>query len=45
MPFGLTNTPILEQELVNNIFKDILDEYIITYLNNILVYSTKVLDD
>ena len=45
MLFGLTNAPILEQELINNIFKDILDEYIITYLDNTLVYFTKILDD
>ena len=45
IPFGLTNTPVSEQELINNIFKDILDEYIITYLNNILVYSKKALED
>ena len=45
MPFRLTNISTSEQELINNIFKDILDEYIITYLNNILVYSNRVLDD
>ena len=43
--FGLTNAPTLEQELINNIFKDILDEYIITYLNNTLVYSIKILNN
>ena len=30
---------------MNNIFKDILNEYIIIYLNNILIYSIKALDD
>ena len=45
MPFGLTNIPISEQELINNIFKDILDKYIIIYLNNILVYSIRALDN
>ena len=34
-----------EQELINNIFKDILDKYIIIYLNDILVYSNKALED
>ena len=45
MLFGLTNTPTLEQELINNIFKDILDKYIITYLNNTLVYFVRALDN
>ena len=43
MPFRLTNTPASKQKLINNIFRNILDEYIITYLNNILVYSGKAL--
>ena len=30
---------------MNNIFKDILNEYMITYLDNILVYSSRVLED
>ena len=45
MPFRLTNMPVLKQKLINNIFRDILDEYIITYLDNILVYSDKALKD
>ena len=45
MPFGLTNIPTFKQELINNIFKDILDEYIITYLDNTLIYSNKILKD
>ena len=43
--FGLINAPTSEQELINNIFKDILDKYIIIYLDNILVYSAKALDN
>ena len=45
MPFGLTNILTLKQELINNIFKDILDKYIIIYLNNTLVYSSGTLDN
>ena len=45
MPFKLTNTPALKQKLINNIFKNILNKYIIIYLNNILVYSGKALKD
>ena len=39
MPFELTNTPTTKQKIINNIFRNILDNYIIFYLNNILVYS------
>ena len=45
MPFGLINIPTLEQKLINNIFRDILDEYIIIYLDNTLIYSSGTLDD
>ena len=45
MPFGLINMPALEQELINNIIKDILNKYIIIYLDNTLIYSGKALED
>ena len=45
MLFGLINAPILEQKLINNIFKDILDKYIIIYLDNILVYFARTLNN
>ena len=45
MPFGLTNTPAIYQKLINDTFQDILDKYIITYLNNTLIYSNKMLKD
>ena len=45
IPFRLTNAPALEQELMNDIFKNILDEYMVIYLDDILVYSRKVLKD
>ena len=39
MLFGLTNTFTLYQKLINNILRDILDIYIIAYLNDILIFS------
>ncbi|MBW0581204.1 hypothetical protein O181_120919 [Austropuccinia psidii MF-1] len=39
MPFGLTNSPASFQNLVNDIFQDLLDVYVVVYLDNILVFS------
>ena len=39
MPFGLTNGPMAFQQFMNNIFRDLLDQCIVVYLDNILIYS------
>ncbi|MBW0498146.1 hypothetical protein O181_037861 [Austropuccinia psidii MF-1] len=39
MPFGLTNSPASFQNLVNDIFQDILDVYFVVYLDDIMVFS------
>uniref|UniRef100_A0A8C5P957 Gypsy retrotransposon integrase-like protein 1 n=1 Tax=Leptobrachium leishanense TaxID=445787 RepID=A0A8C5P957_9ANUR len=39
MPYGLCNAPASFQYLVNDIFHNILDQYVIVYLDDILVYS------
>ncbi|GBG69260.1 hypothetical protein CBR_g3958 [Chara braunii] len=44
MPFGLTNAPATFKTAMNAIFRDILDEYVLVYLNDILVYS-RTLED
>ena len=43
MPIGLTNTPVIFQVVINNILYKYIDIFIITYLNNILVYSSRIL--
>ena len=40
MPFGLTNALAAFQHFVNTVFADLLDIYIIVYLDDILIYST-----
>jgi hypothetical protein len=39
MLFGLINIPALYQNLINNIFRKYLDDFVIAYLNDILIYS------
>jgi len=39
MHFGLTNAPATFQRLMNTIFTDCLDTFIIIYLDNILIFS------
>ena len=39
MPLGLSNAPATFQRLINNIMRDYLDNFIVTYLDNILVFS------
>ncbi|MBW0479773.1 hypothetical protein O181_019488 [Austropuccinia psidii MF-1] len=38
MPFGLTNAPAAFQNLVNDIFQDLLDVYVVVYLDDIMVF-------
>ncbi|MBW0522633.1 hypothetical protein O181_062348, partial [Austropuccinia psidii MF-1] len=39
MPFGLTNAPASFQNIVNDILQDLLDFYVVAYLDDIMVFS------
>ncbi|XP_040203749.1 uncharacterized protein LOC120935755, partial [Rana temporaria] len=39
MPFGLCNAPAVFQEFINDVFRDLLQQCVVVYLDDILVYS------
>jgi hypothetical protein len=44
MPFGLTNAPAVFSALMNRIFGDLFDVYVVSYLDDIIVFSSDVDD-
>ena len=39
MPVGLTNAPAAFVDLMNRVFKDYLDKFVIVFIDDILIYS------
>ncbi len=39
LPFGLSNAPVVFQALVNDVLRDMVDQFIYVYLDDILIFS------
>ncbi len=42
MPFGLTNAPATFCTFMNDIFWELLDDFVVVYIDNILVYNNSM---
>ncbi|GKG26153.1 putative reverse transcriptase domain-containing protein, partial [Tanacetum coccineum] len=39
MPFGLTNAPVIFMDLINSVFHEYLENFVIVFSDDLLVYS------
>jgi hypothetical protein len=43
LSFGLTNSPVIYQQYINNILLNYLNDFVTIYLDNILIYLKDLL--
>ena len=41
MPFEVTNTLVVFQHMMNDVFEKFLDDFVVISIDNILIYSIK----
>jgi glycerol-3-phosphate O-acyltransferase len=39
VPFGITNAPTTFMHLMNNVFRNFLDRFVLVFIHDILIYS------
>jgi hypothetical protein len=44
MPFGVTNAPSVFMDLMNQVFHKYLDQFVVVFIDDILVYSATLED-
>uniref|UniRef100_A0A8C1MA50 Gypsy retrotransposon integrase-like protein 1 n=2 Tax=Cyprinus carpio TaxID=7962 RepID=A0A8C1MA50_CYPCA len=44
MPFGLVNSPSIFQAFINDVFRDMLNKFVVVYIDDILIYSNTLQD-
>jgi hypothetical protein len=44
MPFGLTNAPLVFMDLMNRVFHEYFDSFVVVFIDDILVYSANYVE-